>query len=456
MSEQTLQIKASYNPKFEPFFISEKFYKVLYGSAGSGKSYAVAQKIVRRCLEEEGHRIWCFRKVSTYVDASVYDTIKSVIKEFGVDSFVTFNKTQKTITFPHTDCVIRCAGLDDQEKIKSITRITVAWLEETTEFDEQDVNQLSLRMRGHFPYHRELIMTFNPVTELHWIKKKFFDEVNEGVRTKLFTLHSTFHDNMFLGQDYIDRLENDFAHDPNNYRIYVLGQWGKVVTGMEYYKNFSRDIHVKPVSLIAGLPCHITFDFNVVPYITSSVWQIEGVKPEQLPAEYQAKYAKHRMVWYVRALKEIALKHPRNSTEDICIEYLENQMQYLEKGVVLYGDATGRNRKTSSKKTDWMIIEEMFRPYTIDMRVPRANPLQEPRHSFINRIFYGSFPIIVEIDPGCKLLIEDLTHCLEDGERKKLKTRVTDPVSKVKVEKFGHLTDGMDYLFCAAFKNMMV
>lgn len=456
MKQEPVNIQVNFNPAFLPFFEDKRFYKILYGSAGSGKSYSAAQKIVKRCVEERGHRVWCFRKVSTYVDASVYDAIKSVISDFGITEMVVFNKTNKMITFPYSDSVIRCAGLDDEEKIKSITKITIGWLEETTEFNQQDVTQLGLRMRGEFDYYRELIMTFNPVSELHWIKDKFFDNASDSLKSKLFTLHTTYKDNNFLGAEYVQRLEDDHIHDPNNYRIYVKGEWGKVITGMEYYKNFSYDYHIKKNELDPDIPVHITFDFNVVPYITASIWQIKGYKKNEFPDYIDEKYKKNwEKIYFVRGLKEIALRHPKNSTEDICYEILEEYEQYAQCGIVLYGDATGRNRKTSSKKTDWMIIEDILKQYIIDVRVPRSNPLPEEKHTFINRMFFGSFPIVCEIHPDMKKLIEDLTHSLEDGERRKIKSRARDPISKIIVEKFGHFTDGLDYLFCEAFKEFM-
>lgn len=442
--ENEIKVDVKFNPKFLPFFEDRSFYKILYGSAGSSKSYSTAQKIVKRCIEERGHRVWAFRKVATTVEQSVYDTLREVIKGFGVTHLCSFNKTKKSITFLESDGIIRCAGLDDEEKIKSITEVSIAWMEEMTEFDEQDFNQLDLRMRGMFPHYRELIGTFNPVSELHWIKSKFFDNVVPGIASKLYTLHSTFHDNMFLENDYIERLENNHSHDPNNYRVYVLGVWGKVVTGMEYYKNFHTDKHTGETELDNTKPVHITFDFNVVPYMTATIWQIHGSKDEQ------GKY-----FWDVHAVKEVVLRHPKNSTEDMCEELIENYSDYVNCGVVLYGDATGRNRKTSSKKTDWMIIQEMMGPYQIDFRVPRSNPMQSERNGFINRLFYGSLPVKILINKNMKFLIEDLTHSLEDGDRNKIKQKARDPLSKVIVEKFGHLSDGMDYLLCAAFKDMM-
>ena len=445
MQQQVQEVQAKFNPVFQEFFDNESFYKILYGSAGSGKSFSVAQKIVKRCLEEKGHRVWAFRKVSTYVEESVYAVIREVIYKFGITSLCRFNKTQKTITFPHTDCVIKCAGLDDEEKIKSIAKITIAWIEETTEFNEQDINQLALRMRGQFPYYRELIMTFNPVSELHWIKNKFFDHVNEHVKKNLFVHHSTFKDNMFLGNDYVQRLENDYSHDPNNYRVYVLGQWGKVVTGMEFYKNFHMDTHIKPVEWNEQLPIHISFDFNVVPYMSAMLIQVEGVKNED-----------GKKIWYNRYLDEICLKHPKNSTEDICYHIEENYADWIANGIVLYGDASGRNRKTSTKKTDYMIIEEILGRYIIDSRVPRSNPGMETRHTFVNRVLHGSFPIHIEIDPKCKHFIQDLTHVLEDGQRNKVKKRERDPISKQMVETLGHFSDVFDYQLLACYKDMVV
>ena len=442
---QTTQVEAKFNPAFQGFFESQKFYKILYGSAGSGKSYSIAQHIIVRCINEKGHRVWCFRKVSTYVDESVYAALKEVISAFGITHMVVFNKTNKTITFPHSDCVIKCAGLDDEEKIKSIAKMTIAWVEETTEFAEQDVNQLALRMRGQFPYYRELIMSFNPVSELHWIKTKFFDNVNEGVQDKLFTLHTTFKDNLFLGKDYIDRLERDYSHDPNNYRIYVLGEWGRVVTGMEFYKNFHMDTHVKPCKFIETLPVHISFDFNVVPYMSALIAQVEGIKDDNGSWRWKNRY-----------LDEIALRHPKNSTEDICYHIEEEYADWISNGIVLYGDATGRNRKTSSKRTDYMIIQEILGRYIIENRVPKANPGMSERHNFISRVLYGSFPVDVEIDPKCKFLIQDLTHVLEDGERNKVKKKTRDPISKMTVEMYGHHSDTLDYQLMSCYKDMVL
>lgn len=430
----------TYNPHFEDFFSDESFYKILYGSAGSGKSYAIAQKLVLRCLNEQGHTCWAFRKVSTYVEQSVFATILKVVDDCDAKSLVHVNKTQKTIHFKNNGNKIICAGLDDEEKIKSILSVTIAWVEEATEFNEQDINQLDLRMRGESSVYRELILSFNPVSELHWIKRKFFDDVTPGIAAKLYTNHSTFRENFFLDRDYKERLIQNHSHDPNNYRVYVLGEWGKVVTGQEYYKNFHEDTHVKACEYDDSLPIHLTFDFNTAPYMSASVWQI---------AKVEDKYE-------VRGLDELVMKHPKNSTEDTCYEFLDRWGDKCSQGLLIYGDATGRARKTSSKKTDYMIIEQILGHLIVEMRVPRSNPLPQDKHTFMNRMMFGTFPIQMYVHPDMKFTLQDLTHVLEDQDRKKVKARARDPVSKQIVEKFGHFSDGMDYFFMEAFKDFLV
>lgn len=431
------EVDVKFNPKFRDFFSDRSFYKVLYGSAGSGKSYSIAQKIIKRVLEERGHTVWAFRKVSTYLEASVYTTLKDVIFSFGAEGEFSFNETRKLIRCNNGN-KIYCAGLDEPEKIKSITEMTIAWVEEATEFNEEDVNQIDLRMRGKTDVYRELILSFNPISELHWIKSKYFDNVVEGISDNLFVLHSDYRDNLFLDDAYVQRLLKMHSHNPNDYRVYVLGDWGRIVTGSEYYKNFNEEKHIGNTEIHSALPLHLTFDFNVIPYMSATVWQIEKVGD----------------LWQVRGLDELTMRHPKNSTEDTCYEFLERFDDHPQ-GVVVYGDATGRARKTSSKKTDYMIIEQILGHRIIEMRVPRSNPLPQERNTFMNRMLWGTFPVEMIINPNMKHTIQDFTHVLEDAERKKIKETARDPITKRTYEKYGHLSDGVDYLFCEVFSDFL-
>ena len=115
--------------------------------------------------------------------------------------------------------------MDDVEKLKSIFDLTMIWIEEASELEEGDFNQLDIRLRTDFPYYLQMIITFNPISITHWLKKRFFDKPD-----KRATVHeSTYKDNRFLTKEAIETLEAFKERDEYYYMVYCLGQWG--VTG---------------------------------------------------------------------------------------------------------------------------------------------------------------------------------------------------------------------------------
>ena len=112
------------------------------------------------------------------------------------------NKSDMNITFANGSKIL-FAGLDDVEKLKSIYDITGIWIEEASELEEGDFNQLDIRLRTIFPYYLQILITFNPIRITHWLKKRFFDKPDPRAR-----LHeSTYKDNRFLTEEAIKTLE---------------------------------------------------------------------------------------------------------------------------------------------------------------------------------------------------------------------------------------------------------
>lgn len=114
-------------------------------------------------------------------------------------------------------------GLDDVEKVKSITfengELTTIWVEEATETQEADINQLKVRLRGGTS-KKQMVLSFNPINIQHWIKKHFIDS---GLATVCF---STYKDNKFLTEDDRKALEDLKRIDEYTYDVYCLGKWG--------------------------------------------------------------------------------------------------------------------------------------------------------------------------------------------------------------------------------------
>ena len=138
------------------------------------------------------------------------------------------------------------AGLDDVEKIKSITfengELTDIWIEEATECQESDINQLKVRLRGG-KSKKQMVLSFNPINIQHWIKKHFID-------SKLATVcFSTYKDNKFLTDDDRKALEDLKYTDEYTYEVYALGHWGIVGKTVFDAKAITKrlDVLTKPL-----------------------------------------------------------------------------------------------------------------------------------------------------------------------------------------------------------------
>jgi phage terminase large subunit len=97
-------------------------------------------------------------------------------------------------------------------------------VEEANEISETDQKDLDLRMRGINRLGYQMTMTFNPISELHWLKRKYFDVPQPNV----FVLKTTYKDNKYLDEAYRTRLEELINEDYQYYRIYALGEWGSL------------------------------------------------------------------------------------------------------------------------------------------------------------------------------------------------------------------------------------
>lgn len=244
------------SPAFVPLFTDQSRYQVIWGGAGSGKSHIVARKILYRLLKEQGvhHNFLVIRKVDRTIKRSVFTLIRNLISRWKLTSQFDVNLTDKTITYKPNGSQIMFSGLDDVEKLKSIEGVTSIWCEEATELTQEDFEQLDLRLRGDHGCLKQIILTLNPISEQHWIKKIFFDSPMAGV----FTLHTTYLDNAFIDAEYKMVMENKKQTNPRYYNIYALGNWG-TAEGLIFPGVQQRLIRPEEIS---GLTCVQGLDFG--------------------------------------------------------------------------------------------------------------------------------------------------------------------------------------------------
>lgn len=210
------------NTTFLPLFENTSRYLVLKGGGGSGKSIFAGRKILDRAIHEEGHRFLVCRKVGRTLRNSCFQQLLGQLAEHYPEVEFKANQTDMRIRFPGSESEIIFSGLDDVEKLKSIYNISGIWIEEASELLESDFNQLDIRLRGETAHYKQIILTFNPVNILHWLKGRFFDGVPKNA-----TVHeSTYRDNRFLDDEAKKVLEDFRDTDPYYYAVYCLGQWG--------------------------------------------------------------------------------------------------------------------------------------------------------------------------------------------------------------------------------------
>ena len=207
-----------------------KRYEVYYGGAGSGKSVFVAQKLVKKALTDR-RKILVLRKVDKTTKNSTFQLLLDTLTDWKIIDKCKINRTDFTITLPNGS-VFLCCGLQDPERIKSITGLTDAWLEEATEFNQEDFNQIDLRIRHPEAKGQQIILSFNPVSKVNWCYKLFFKEAADAAmtdfRAQCKILHTNYLDNKFLPQSYIDSLLLLKATNLDYYKIYALGEFGSL------------------------------------------------------------------------------------------------------------------------------------------------------------------------------------------------------------------------------------
>ena len=343
-------MKLQINKSHKEIMEDENRWLISYGGAGSSKSYSTAQKILIRILSEENHRFLITRKVAKTLRVSVFQLFKDIISDLGIYEQFKINKSDMTITNTRNNSQLLFFGLDDIEKLKSIQGITSIWIEEASETIKGDILELNRRLRGHTPYYKQIILTFNPISHLHWLKEHFFD----NAMSTASIYKTTYLDNHFIDDEYKKELEDIKHYDIQQYNIYALGEWGVLNTNIIYHKyNFKT--HRTDMRWYDFEVLHIGIDFNV----GGCACVVCGEIGEKVyVVDYLAPY----------------------DTQDMAIEldmYREN------KQVILYPDASGDSRNSNGSLSDIRILRD--EGYTVN--VPAGNGAVKDRINSCNKKF---------------------------------------------------------------------
>lgn len=221
--------RMQYTPVFEKNIKAQKKTVVNVGGSGSSKSFSIAQLLVVKLLTENDKRFVVARKTMPACKRSSYDLIIGFLKEYGIYKEGNHNKTDHVYRYKNNEILFM--GLDEPTKIKSIsTGVNYAWLEEANEFTKEDYQMFALQVRKPSDEQNHIYLSFNPIDESNWIAKWLIQQDDVEV------IHSTYKDNAFLDSAYVKMLENSINEDENFYRVYALGEWGRLENLI--YRNY--------------------------------------------------------------------------------------------------------------------------------------------------------------------------------------------------------------------------
>ena len=247
MAQINLTLKKSlFIPKFFPLlFDYSKRWEFWCGSAGSGKSYTIAQRIIIRCTKEPIRVLVC-RRYATTLRNSCFALFKEILTKWQLLPYVKIKETDMSITFPNGSQIIM-VGLDTEEKLLSLTNISTVWVEEAYEVEKSKVEQLNLRMRGTAA-NQQLILSWNPISKHSWL----YDFTVKNPPENSVFIHSTYKDNPFLNPEYVQALDEMEIRNPEKYRVYGRGEWGVDSSGL-VIKNWKTEAFDAMALAAAGL-----------------------------------------------------------------------------------------------------------------------------------------------------------------------------------------------------------
>lgn len=396
-------------PSQRRFHESTARFKGFSGPIGSGKSRALCQEALNLTYINRGRLGLIGAPTYPMLRDATQTALFDILEGYGVK--YEFNKGENTLRMEESGSKIIFRPLDEFERLRGTN---LAWfgLDEMTYTPEAAWLRLEGRLRDPQATRLCGFGVWTP-KGFDWVYQKFVAEAKPGYTA---VIAEPFENSYLLGKvpDFYERLRT--SYDEAFYEQEVLGQYRSMQGGL-VYGGFNRREHVQTLSVKMGRPLLWALDFNVDP-MCSVVAQSDGES--------------------VLVLDEISIGHA--STLEACEEFARRYPRH-DAGVVVYGDASGNNQKTSGT-SDYQIIREFFRTHysaRVTYKVPKGNPGVRDRVMLVNsKLRDASGEARLLVDSKCKELIKDFEQVSYRPE--------STAIDKEKDHRRTHLSDALGYL----------
>jgi len=228
---------------YEAFWQDHSRYIAVKGGKASKKSTTVALRFLYLLMRYPQSNLLVLRRVAETNRFSTLEQMKKAAAMLGVEHLFSVTLNPMEMTYRPTGQKILFRGLDDAQKLASLTLSTGAlcwvWLEEAFEVEsEAEFDRLDLSVpRGQMPegLFKQTVLTFNPWDANHWLKGRFFDSPDDETK---HTYTFTYLQNEWLDAADLAVYERMKRENPMAYRVAGLGEWG--VPGGQIFTRFRQ------------------------------------------------------------------------------------------------------------------------------------------------------------------------------------------------------------------------
>ena len=251
-----IKIKDVIGKNYDLFWNDKHFYRVVKGSRGSKKSKTIAINMIYRIMKYPESNLLVIRRVFNTLRNSCRADLIWAINKLKVNHLWKIPKGEHTLTYLPTGQQILFAGLDDPLKLTSITVaqgfLNFVWIEEAFQIEKQEMFEtLEESIRGILPPHlfHQITLSFNPWSEDHWLRKRFYNDTYEREYTDdlIYAITTDYTMNEFLDEVTLKRFEEMKIKRPNRFRVAGLGEWG-IAEGLVY--NNWEVLEFDPIKLL--------------------------------------------------------------------------------------------------------------------------------------------------------------------------------------------------------------
>lgn len=419
---------SAYSHHFKDIIHSWDRYIIAYGGRGSGKTDSFYLKYLLELFQPYYFRLAYINKEKSNIRDQQYAGFKRVAKRIGVYDQLRWYDGDYRVVNPFTDNSLIPRGMDDPEKTKGLDDITAIWWDEVNKGSEDDFMALNELLRSPQAKYLQFAVSFNPVSENHWLRRKFFAPDNPhkphpNYQSVALYNRSTLFNNEFIDQKtYYNELVRSSAGNKNKIRVNIEGDWGLEENNNPWLYNFDPDKHIREVRFAVRYPIYVSFDFNLDPF-ACTIWQMSPNKGGRDS--------------FIHCIDEVVGKI---KIEDICSTI---KSRYPQSIIYVTGDRSGQNNELGRNQTLYQSIATWLHISPKNLVLNSSNLEHSDSRELLNAMFWH---YNIGIHPRCKNLIEDCHKATVDMKSKKPSHLLKDR-NDYKMDSF----DSMRYFFQTFF-----